>query len=790
MTRTMLAAAIVTGLSILSGCRVATLGLTESAISTGDGLGLKFDLTGKVVAVTLDKRELPAGLARIVVPGGFYMHSPGGGNVEILGSARRTDTGVFVTASPAGLDLRAVFVPTADRIEVVGRVTNSSTSARGVTIGLCLPVQAEGWRFGRSILDSDLIRGGGTFAEWTCADSNWDGRQINRGMITPIYSEATGLALGARSDNPEIFRVSYKRGRGFSIEVDLGFSPLPEKFPNTATFRFVIYRFDPRLRYRGALAKYYGMFPRDYEARACEAPNAPADLNASPVCHAVPTPGLPATSQPASPGFVRRATNLHWTAQPASSPASAERGRCAYGPDGQLRVLGMTGGRALLAMNPDIELAQPSLIGKDLAAVLAPDAKTPNISLGPWDEPAGRYLDNYRLAHLATADYPLTYSHGTGQPVQFHAFMWQELARPLADYLHSRAGWLAVEDRPWRMSSMFDQAIVDVHVAADQPERDLDALAYQRSLVGAKLIAGIPVAVAQLEKTKPSARQAAQVERDLGPLLLYGVCPGGAIPQSYMAKTSRAIQATAAAGWQPITGAVVVHPDLLVERFGGPTSTNVFYAVYNRSEIPVAYEMAIDLALVGIDPKTVAVVDRLSGQSPEAVTMVNSLVLRAPVAGRSANLFELSRTGGSVPADTEMKLAISPLKSAVRPLAEFEPRKSASKAFAGTLAKLDLAGRPRSAERFLDAYAKEKRELANAVAFHLRREGTKTGLDAAATELANWLAPQFDGFYRAVLPASAMETWAALRPGSPLVARARVAGESFEVEVIDPLLEK
>ncbi|MDD4889275.1 MAG: hypothetical protein PHU85_05045 [Phycisphaerae bacterium] len=806
MRRKILSAAVLlTLLACLGGCRVATLGLMESGVQSKDGLGLKFDITGKVTAVTLDKKELPAGLARTMMPGGFYMRDAGGGNVEILGGVRRTDGGMVFSASPAGLDLWAVFEPKGDCIEVRGRITNPSGSERGVTIGFALPVHAEGWVFGRSINSGEPITTNGTYAEWTCADSDWDGRQMNRGMITPIYSELAGLALGATSDHPQIFRVSYKDGRGFVIETDLGLSPIPRKFHNTATFKFVMYRFDGRQKYRGALAKYYRMFPENYQYRDISSATLTSIYpGVSTTCRLVPFLP-PASTQPSLPvSTIRRAINLYWSAQPVGSAAQAEveRERYTFGPDGQMRLWGIAStdgldrkifpigsNAAAIPMNPDTELAQPSLAWKALSAALFNGPKSGDFGLGPWDDSAGRYLENYRPSHLAVVDYPLTYSQRTGRPVQFHAFMWREFAQPLAEFLHAHGGVLSADSRPWRMSVMFDQPLIDVHVAASLPEREIGNLAHLRSLVGGKFIGGI----LGDDTAKPatfSPRQMAQAERDLNGLLPYAVLPGGEWPDALRQKYVNPMLAMTAAGWEPLAGAVVIHPDLLVERFGGPDSSKVFYAVHNRGEVPIAYEMAIDLALVKIDPKTIAVTDRIAGLSPEATTIEKSLVLRSAIAGRGTNLFELSRTGGNIPANATLKMAESPRKSTVAPLAKFDAKKVASKQFAATMDRLGMDIRPKTAERFLGAYMLEKRELANAIAFHLRREAPKDNLDAIATELANWLAPRFDSIYESVLPAPTMATWSAMRAKSPLAAKVKLVGDQYQVEVFDPLLEQ
>ncbi len=856
---------------LLGGCRAVTLGLGETQVASGDGLGLKFDLAGKLVAVTLDDQELPkVWTSWLTPPGGFYVREAGSAaNQEALGSAVRTDEGLLITAAPGGIRLRAIVAATEDRIEVRGRLINRDEGPRGVTLGLSLPVDAGGWVLGRSILDDETLTGAANYGQWTCADSDWDGRLINRGMFTPIFGEKVGLALGSVCDHPQVFRVSYKQGRGFTIEIDLGLSPLPRNFPNTATFKFILYRFDPAggLGYRSALAKYYRMFPDEHALRSKRFGNALAaeDMNAlkfdmagqavgfgvdresaDELTHVRPHPfgeffpnGQAPRHEPPKEakayavlpycrGFY---LNLPMSAgsedRPAMSADQARRAaslyaavagggfagdRClTWGPDGKTQLWSARGpvdlhsdsramfpGRAMLAIaptnpDPDLPAAEtPRRLVNSLDEVANPAGLFID---GLWDV-GGRYLENHRPDQLRTVDYPLTFSYWTGRPAQFGAFMWQELLRPLAEYLHGRDLLLFADVRPWRASVMFDQGLIDVYRGAGRTIRSIQDLAYLRTLVGQRPISGAGIGQDPLDPEKKySARELAQMERDLNVLLPYCWFPGGVGPKALWQKYCVPMQEMAAAGWEPLPGAVLAHPDLLVERYGGPDDAKVFYAVHNLGERPIVYELAIDLTVPGIDPKTVAVVERLNGQSPEATTVADSLVLRARVDGRATSLFQLSRTGGAVQPDLELKTAETPRQSTIPPLVPFDPDQSASQSLQATLADLDL--RPRTAQQFLLAYQRAKHQVASAVAFHLARENPAGDPDAAAAELANWLAPRFDAIYESVLPAPALARWLAMRTrgqganewklGASAV---RTEDGRFEVRVWDPLLEK
>ncbi|MCG3179967.1 MAG: hypothetical protein BIFFINMI_02321 [Phycisphaerae bacterium] len=881
----------------LGGCRAATLGLGEVSARTGDGLALRFDAGGRVVAVAMDEAELPGNFASLLLPGplapgGFYLRDANQPLRQgLLGRATPINGGVGLSGSLGGLNFSATITQHGPCLLVDGRLTHPAGTPRGVTVGLTLPVNAAGWQFGQSISRTRTMNGPGPYAEWTCADADWDGRQINRGMFTPIFNEKVGLAMGAASDHPEIFRVSYLPGEGLSIEADLGLSPLPQKFPNTATFRFVIFRFDPHEGYRSALARYYELFPQDTKVRVTRWGNwyAGAYLRDVKDAHArdyavvfashgardfaasikegvyifeysrghynvVPTwckPGAPVDE-------IRRAVRFFWTVQSGDSaegwkrePAPATLARMfencyTTGPDGQMRTWTMEGPYRYqprlypdgywavgVPIDPDPELAEPNQAQRVLnwnfgvplteaatGTILPnlpgdkPDAPPPGQKrtfrldghhFDSWTEFAGRTLENYRPEHLRVVDYPLTFSYATGQPVQYHAFMWQELVRPLAEYLHSRDMLLFVNARPWRQSVMFDQALLDVFGGAERPERDIDAMAFMRSLVGNKPISGTGIGQDDLDPRRDySPRELAQFERDLNILLPYCWFPGGFGPQELWQKYCFLMQEMAAAAWQPMTHAIVAHPDLLVERYGDGRAGGgkVFYAVHNRSERAVVYEMAIDLSPLGMAPGPVCATERLSARRPEASLVGRTLVLRSPLGARRTDVFELSRQGSPVARDTELKLETTPTVSAVTPLPPPDAARYAGPALEALRHRLgDL--RPATLDRFIEAYEKEKRELGPAVAWHISREladhpqwkSDAAALNAAAADIANWLAPRFDGFYEAVLPGPAMTRFAVARGSyaQPQVwrmqASARLVGDRVEVRLCDPLIE-
>jgi hypothetical protein len=76
----------------------------------------------------------------------------------------------------------------------------------------------------------------------------------------------TGIAMAIPPTDPRVFGLAAD-ATGLSMRFYLGTSPLPRKFPNKATFAFIIYGIEPAWGFRSALSRYYGFYPEYYVQR-------------------------------------------------------------------------------------------------------------------------------------------------------------------------------------------------------------------------------------------------------------------------------------------------------------------------------------------------------------------------------------------------------------------------------------------------------------------------------------------------------------------------------------------
>jgi hypothetical protein len=252
---------------LLCGC--------QQTISSGDGLGITVNNTGKIVGVKLDDQNLPTPLIKLiplVSETGFFVHEEGSlldREPLILGQVKETEGGLRVTGEPIGIKLVADFQAHADAIVISGSMNNLRKSQRRITLGLSLPANASGWFYGHSLVNDEVIKDdlSDVWKRYTAWVELNDGSRVNAGLITPIFGDTDGIAAGISPATPLPFRISYKQDEGLTLEADLDLGPAVKKGKSGSDrgdFEFVIFRFDPKAGYRSALAKFYRIAPGDY----------------------------------------------------------------------------------------------------------------------------------------------------------------------------------------------------------------------------------------------------------------------------------------------------------------------------------------------------------------------------------------------------------------------------------------------------------------------------------------------------------------------------------------------
>ncbi|MGC8742758.1 MAG: hypothetical protein ACP5T0_02620 [Verrucomicrobiia bacterium] len=157
-----------------------------------------------------------------------------------------------------------------DYIEISGKIISSDSKDRAITLAFALPVDATQWNWWDDIRRSRIINTGSEYFNIVSTRCGSTGT-MSLYPIAAINNEQFGLAIGVDALKPAIYRLAYHPDlKQFLIAYDFGLSPDTINFPNSAEFRFVIYKYEPQWGFRAALQRYMEIFPDYFEVRSKE----------------------------------------------------------------------------------------------------------------------------------------------------------------------------------------------------------------------------------------------------------------------------------------------------------------------------------------------------------------------------------------------------------------------------------------------------------------------------------------------------------------------------------------
>ncbi len=274
---------------VLSCAVLLLLGLTATVwanktVSTNDGMTLTLTDTGAFSSLTVDGNAVPT-LAG--VSGGFFIVPMDGQTMDYTRQTYYAGTQITGTATQSGSDIHlttsAVQNQTFDiwlrgglpYIKIEATITGNGAD-HVFLLDFRLPVDANGWKWGNSLLASQTID--------TSSAANWyfNPWVTNQGFHpyqswTP-YSNLSaynvsglanmGLSLSPVLIPPESYVMEYNKQTGFFIESEMGTTPKTTLHPNTATFNCVLYRHNPQWGFRSAVQRYQSIFPAYFLRRA------------------------------------------------------------------------------------------------------------------------------------------------------------------------------------------------------------------------------------------------------------------------------------------------------------------------------------------------------------------------------------------------------------------------------------------------------------------------------------------------------------------------------------------
>lgn len=554
---------------------------------------------------------------------------------------------VFVRDHTGGVADDLVLQAKAGPSEIEGTIRDRHDRARAVTLYLCLPVDATGWKWWNDARSSQTIQTGREYIRATDCSVGATGT-ISQYPFACISNDRQGWMVGNRFDQPNVCRMFYSGARKrFVIAWDFDLE-------RPATFRCNVARLtsqEARWGFRSAVQRFYHWHPQAFRRRATKdgiwmpftdpsTVRKPQDFGIAyhegdnsiasddrlgiwtfrytePMSYWMPM-------APSEPRTYENAVRLLEAYANGNDPAQRDQARATIlsgtkDPNGrynlQFRNEPWCNG-AVFVLNPNPALAgergwpTKARLNYDPAKV-APGLDGEYLdSLESWSE----YLD-YRPESLKASPYPLLFDSDLhpALPQWFSTFAY---AAYLSKELHSKGRLLMANTVPVRFAcfaGLMDVMGIETNwLWADgtwHPDDDATFL-YRRTMCASK-----PYLL--LQNTDYRRFTFDHVRRYFERSAFYAVFPSmfsadaatnpyWEDPKLYdrdrplFRKYIPLIARLSKAGWEPVTEARTSDPKLYVERYG-----KALFTVFNDSSVPRKGTLTIDLDSLGIQAKRV-----------------------------------------------------------------------------------------------------------------------------------------------------------------------------------------
>ncbi len=513
-------------------------------------------------------------------------------------------------------------------------VTLSDTTGkdRAVTLIYAVPIGAKGLRWFEDPRRATEVEAGQEIVRGGHFPAGANGR-LSRYPLGAVQSQAQAVALGIDMARPAFFRIGCNAGTGeLFLAYDIG---LTLEKP-TARVRFCRFAFDPAWAFRGALERYYAIFP---EAFRCRTPEQGLWMPFAPISKVKGwedfgfkfKEGSGETKWDDEHGITTfRYTEpmTWWMSLPKDTPrtmeaALAEAQRLAAKNVAHARALFTSGYHDEHGQIPARLLDTPWCNGAVWSMNSMPGVRgevtdfnikwSPKIRerlYGPKRKADldGEYIDSsegyvtdvldFRRDHFAVADTPLCFAQDSRRPAIFRGLVAFEYARGLANDVHTLGKLMMANSTPIRLCWLAPLLEVmgtetDWHRQGRwMPMSDTDLL-YRRTMCKGK-----PYCF--LMNTHFEEFSSELVEKYMKRSLAYGMFPGFfshnasqgqyfTRPELYdrdrplFKKYVPLCKLVAEAGWEPIPEARSDKKEVYVERFGGGPGVQ-YLTVFNDSQ--------------------------------------------------------------------------------------------------------------------------------------------------------------------------------------------------------------
>ena len=557
--------------------------------------------------------------------------------------------------------------------------------ARGLLLRFSFPVDATGWQWHSDIQSAETIKAGQSYEnvvplrayadlpEWKDKPALRMGycnrnfctvlTDLRRGTGPRPTGDGNGIVLAAPLDKPCIFRTAYDGAdKRLDLTYDFALTAQSRK-PDAVSFAFDMYDCDPAWGMRGALARYYAMYPELFKVwvrqqgqwmafnRLSEvdnanefwfalqegAPEVAYDdkidvLDAIYYTHAGMMGNLPPPYDPEKDPLPPLADQIAAINKSFKSLTGMDNLYEQVGtrkPNGDLAVEKWSVYAHLLAQfDLDPELPWGDFLIKNTIT------RTEQIKQKTGGELDGFYYDgltsglDYAPEHFKTHDAPILWDPVNKQPFINNFYSSVEFARGTAELLRPRGQITMMNGAlgdsfyvvPWL-------DILGAETGLRIPREDFN---YIRTVIYHKPFLTLLKGNYEQQISRP------QMELFMKRCLAYGVYPGffdwppsGLGPggqywnhpryyerdRDLFRRYEPLCRSLALAGWEPVTYARGSDPNVFIERYGPDQNGLLWLSALNEDSKPHQTTLTIDAQALGLKPQTLRAQDMVSGRT-------------------------------------------------------------------------------------------------------------------------------------------------------------------------------
>lgn len=625
---------------------------------TKDGLEIGLDQRCGISIVKVNGRPVDFGGE----PCGFFVRDAAARSAfeSLIGGTSMDEFGTaFLSATNLRLRIRleATIRSKQNSIEISGTLSDHGGQDRAISLYFGFPVEGGKWVWWDDVTERRNTNGGGDFRNVTAVGAGENGTTSRYPLSAICDTDAgIGLSIAVPMDEPRLYRIAYDADRGILyIAYDFGLCQDVKASPGKATFKFIIYGFDPGWGFRAALQKYYDIYPQFFTKRLKKEGLWMAFHRISDV-EKLEDFGFAFKEGDNETKFDDEHDILtfrytepqsYWQRMPKEadrsyqgcanflekSAASGNRGALATVSSGIFDVEGryrLTVENApwcegcVFALNPSPSIKADVTKAKVNYDIGDAERRYGDTTRGELD---GEYLDslegwnsltNFRREHFASAEIPLTFDTLTKKPCVLNVFSIYEFSRYISEDVHKRGKLMMANAVPIRFGffcHLFDTCGIEINWMRGrrfQPD-DEAMMNYRRAMMFQK-----PYLF--LMNTNFDSWGYEDTEKYMRRCMFYAFYPSffsaDASSNHYFSqprlynrdrplfkKYVPIIRALGQAGWQPIPYARTSDPDVRIERFGDGKDCNLYFTLLNTASEEKEVAVEIDLAALGLAEK-------------------------------------------------------------------------------------------------------------------------------------------------------------------------------------------